>query len=71
MRDPYPDDEDGEPGWEKNTIADESSGEPDEGEMPVDELKLFISIGPGHQVPTLQFLSYKSRKKNKKKKFAI
>ena len=56
----YPNYQNGESGREEKEISEETPSEPEEGEVPVDELKLLLPIGPRHQVPALQFLCYKS-----------
>ena len=50
-------DEDGESGGEQDKVSEEASSKPEYCQFPVDEDKL--RVGPGHQIPTFQFLSHK------------
>ena len=53
----HSDHEDGESGGEEDEVPDEAPRQPEEGQLPVDKLKL--RVGPGHQVPALQLLRNK------------
>ena len=49
----YPNYKYGESCREEKEVSKETSSQPDEGQVPVDELELLSPVCPGHQVPAL------------------
>ena len=53
-----PDYKDGHPTREKDTVAEETSKSPEEGQFPIYEPELVV--GSGQKIPTFQFLALES-----------